>query len=200
MELNIIKSKIGQLRTAEGQVKSLIGELVIAVTDRIHEHDDVDSANAFIVALTPLNQKKVLSWFKEHGGHKIQEGILTKRIKEYSKGTTKVDPYKDAYDRYQSFKDTGLNFWQWAVQNKPTPEAQVLTLEQLAKKARKLNESMKEALEANIIDRTQALQMLLGDVMSQEDLMASLAAMVKAEAAVSQIAMAATTKGLVLGE
>ena len=65
MELNVINTKIGQLRTAEGQVKTLIAELIVAVTQRIHEHNEVDSANAFLLALTPINQKKALSFLKK---------------------------------------------------------------------------------------------------------------------------------------
>lgn len=190
MELNIIKEKIGQLRVAEGQTKALIAELVVAVVDRVHEHDDVDSANALLLALTPLNQKKVLSFFKQHCGHKIEEGILTKRLKTYVKDGVKVDPYQQASDTFDAFKGTGMSFWQWAVAVKKK-EDHAITLDEVTKKAKRAREAMAEALEAGVVDKVQAFEMLMGGVISQEDIMLVLGAMTKAEQATSQAAASA---------
>lgn len=187
MELNIINEKIGQLRVAEGQTKSLIAELIVAVTQRVHEHNEVDSANAFLLALTALNQKKVLSFFKLHCGHKIEEGILTKRRKPYVQDGVKHDPYKEASDAFDAFMQSGMNFWQWAVAKRDKEEKPV-TLDMVAKKAKAARELMSEALQSGIVDKVQAFEMLLGGVISQEDIMAVLGSMVKAEAAVSQAA------------
>lgn len=187
MELRIINEKIGQLRGAEGQVKSLIGELIVAVTERIHEHNDVDSANAFLLALTPLNQKKVRSFFKIHAGHKMEEGILTKRHKSYVKDGVKVDPYLEAHDAFDAFKQSGLNFWQWAVATK-AKEEKPITLEDVVKRATKAREAMIEGIQAGVVDKVQAFEMLTGGVLTFEDIQQVLAAMIKAEAAVTQAA------------
>lgn len=180
MELNVINTKIGQLRTAEGQVKTLIAELIVAVTQRIHEHNEVDSANAFLLALTPINQKKALSFLKEHSGHKTEEGILTKRMKDYVKDGEKVSPYTVASDKFDAFIASGMNFWQWAVMKKEKVESPI-TLDDVAKKAKKAREAMTEAIEAKVIDKVQAFEMLIGGVLSQDDVMSILASMAKAE-------------------
>jgi hypothetical protein len=188
MELKIINEKIGQLRVAEGQTKSLIAELIVAVTERIHEHNEVDSANAFMLALTPLNQKKVRSFFKAHAGHKMEEGILAKRHKAYVKDGVKVDPYQHAHDAFDAFKQSGMNFWQWAVQAK-AKEEKAITLEDVAKRATKAREAMIEGIQAGVVDKVQAFEMLTGGVLTFEDIQQVLAAMLKAEEAVTQAAV-----------
>lgn len=188
MELKIINEKIGQLRVAEGQTKSLIAELIVAVTERIHEHNEVDSANAFMLALTPLNQKKVRSFFKAHAGHKMEEGILSKRHKAFVKDGEKVDPYQQAHDAFDAFKQSGMNFWQWAVQTK-SKEEKAITLEDVAKRATKAREAMIEGIQAGVVDKVQAFEMLTGGVLTFEDIQQVLAAMLKAEEAVTQAAV-----------
>ncbi len=190
MELNIINEKIGQLRTAEGQVKSLVSELVIAVTDRVHEHNEVDSANAFLLALTPINQRKVLSFFKAHVGHKVEEGILTKRLKDYVSQGVKVDPYKEAVDKYGQFKLSGKNFWQWAVEKVEKVEKPV-TLDDIAKKAKKAREATVEGIQAGVVDKVTAFELLTGGVFTFEDIRNVLASMAKAEEAVTKAAQPA---------
>lgn len=187
MDKRIIEGKIATLRTVEGQAKALIAELVMAVTERVHEHNDVDTANSFLLALSPLNQKKVLAFFKAFVGHRVEEGILTKRLKEYIKDGVKVDPYKNASDAFDEFKTTGMNFWQWAVAKREKVETPI-TLDIVAKRAAKAREAMAEAIEAKVVDKVQAVEMLLGGVMSMDDVMQVLAAMAKAEAAVTQAA------------
>lgn len=189
MELNIIKDKIGQLRTAEGQVKTLVSELIIAVTDRIHEHDDVDSANLFLLALTPINRKKALSFLKAHSGHKVEEDILTKRRKEYIEKGEKVDPYKEAHDKFEDFKASGMDFWQWAVAKVEKVEKPV-TLDVITKRAKAARDALSEGLIAGVVDKVQAFEMLTGGVFSYEDLNMMLGVMAKAEDAVTQAAKA----------
>lgn len=187
MDKRIIEGKIATLRTAEGQVKALIAELVIAVTSRVHEHDDVDTANLFLLALSPLNQKKVLSFFKAFTGHKIEESILTKRLKDFTKDGVKTSPYQVCSDAFDAFKATNMTFWQWAVA-KRDPEDKPLTIDEVTRRAKKAREVMAEAIEKKVVDKVQAVEMLLGGVMSMDDVMQVLAAMAKAEAAVSQAA------------
>lgn len=187
MELKLINEKIGTLRTAEGQVKTLISELIIAVTERIHLHDDVSTANAFLLALTPINQKKALSFLKAFSGHKTEEGILAGRRKVYTQDGTKVDPYKECADAFEQFKATGMNFWQWAVAKRET-EDKPITLDEVTKKAKKARDAMAEALQAGVVDKVQAFEMVTGGVFSPEDMMQILAKMAGAEKAVTQAA------------
>ena len=187
MDKRIIEGKIATLRTTEGQVKALIAELVMAVVSRVHEHDDVDTANLFLLALSPLNQKKVLSFFKAFTGHKIEESILTKRLKDFTKDGVKTSPYQVCSDAFDAFKATNMTFWQWAVA-KRDPEDKPLTIDEVTRRAKKAREVMAEAIEKKVVDKVQAVEMLLGDVMSMDDVMQVLAAMAKAEAAVSQAA------------
>lgn len=184
MELAVIKTKIGQLRTAEGQVKALVSELIIAVTDRIHEHNDVDSANLFMLALTPINQKKALSFFKAHAGHKVEEGMLTKRQKDYVKDGAKVSPYTEASDKYDEFRQSGMNFWQWAVAKKDKEDKPV-TLDAIAKKAKQARELVADGLAAGVVDKVNAFELLTGGVFSFEDMQMVLKAMADAEDAVT---------------
>ena len=177
MELNTIQTKIAELRTSESRSKVLIAELVVAVTDRIHEHNEVTSANAFLLALSPLNQKKVLSFLKEFSGHKESEKILAGRKKAFTKDGVKVDPYKEAHDKFQSFKASGASFWQWCVMEKAKPAPEKLKIEDVAKKASKMREFMQEALNQNVVDKAQAFTMLLGDLMSVDEVMDVLGAL-----------------------
>lgn len=185
MDKRIIEGKIATLRTAEGQVKALIAELVIAVVDRVHGHDDVDTANLFLLALSPLNQGKVLGFFKEHVGHKVEEGILTKRLKPFIEKGVSIDPYKNASDKFDAFKESNMTFWQWAVAKKPKGSNK-LTVEAVAAKAKKARDAVCEAMNENVIDKAQAFTMLLGDVMTMEDIMSILSAMTKTQEAVDK--------------
>lgn len=192
MELNVIKQKIGELRANESGAKALIAELVVATVDRIHEHNEVDSANNFLLALSPLNKKKVESFLKKHSGHKFEQGMLGKRAKDYIKDGKIVSAYTECKDAFDAFKGSGMDFWQWVnLKNKASKDESV-TLDVITKRTKKAVDAIKEGLEIGIIDRTMALQLLIGDVMSQDDLMQGLSAMFKAEAAVSKVAMAAT--------
>lgn len=187
MELKLINEKIGNLRTAEGQVKSLVSELIIAVTERIHLHDDVTTANAFLLALTPINQKKAVSFLKAFSGHKIEEGILSTRRKVYVDKGEKIDPYKEASDAFEQFKATGMNFWQWAVASKKKEET-VITLDEVTKKAKKARDAMAEAIQAGVVNKVQAFELVTGGVFSQQDMMEILRHMAQAEQAVTQTA------------
>lgn len=180
MEKSVVLEKIGTLRTVEGQAKSLIAELIVAVVERVHEHNDVDTANAFLLALSPINQKKAQAFFREHVGHKFEEGIITKRMKPFVKDGVKVDPYMNASDKFDAFKLTGLSFWQWAVLKKPKADDK-LTVEAVAAKAKKARDVIAEALNENVIDKAQAFTMMLGDVMTIDDVMQILGAMAKAQ-------------------
>lgn len=192
MEINVIKTKIGQLRDAERNVKSLLGELVPVVTARIHDHQDVDSANLLVLALTPINQKKVLSFFKQFSGHHIKEDVVTKRIKPFNKGDETIDGYQVAKDAWDTFVESGMNFWQWAVLKAERPESTEIDMDKLRKQVDSVTKKVKKALDAGAIDTTTAIQMLTSGLMTQDDLMKGLSAMFKAEAAVSQVAHAAT--------
>ena len=193
MELNVIKEKIGQLRTAEGQAKTLIAELIVAVTERIHEHNDVDSANSFLTSLSALNQKRALSFLKLHAGHKTEQGVLTKRKPSYVENGVKIDPYQEAHDKFGKFKDSGLSFWQWAVLPANKVDKPV-TLDELSKKAAKLRESMQEGMEKRVVDKVQAFELLTGGLFSFEDMQQVLAAMANAEDALTQAAKASLGK------
>lgn len=186
MELSVIQSKISELRKSESTSKALIQELVVAVVDRVHKHDDVTSINTFIVALSDLNRKKVLAFAKKFTGHKEDEGIITGRRKDFKdKNDVTVRPYQEAKDAWDSFLESGLNFWQWCALD-AVKEAKPITIESLQKKSKALEKQMKEALEAGIIDRTGAVQMLVGNIMTQQDMMAVLGAMIRAEEAVTK--------------
>lgn len=187
MELTVINSKIAELRGAEGTVKTLVAELALAVAGRVHEHNDVDSANAFLLALTPINQKKAIAFLKEHTGHKVEEGILTKRLKDYVSNGVKVSPYAAAVIKYEAFVASGMNFWQWAVAKKDKIEDPI-TLDKAAKLAKKAREYMAEAMQAGVLDKVQAFEMLIGGVMSQDDVLNILASMTKAEDAMTKAA------------
>ena len=187
MELTVINSKIAELRGAEGTVKTLVSELALAVAARVHEHNDVDSANAFLLALTPINQKKALAFLKEHTGHKVEEGILTKRLKDYVRDGEKVSPYTDASNKFDAFIASGMNFWQWAVAKKDKVEDEV-TLDKALKLAKKAREYMLEAMQAGKVDKVQAFEALIGGVMSQDDVLNILASMTKAEDAMTKAA------------
>lgn len=187
MELTVINQKIAELRVNESAVKSLIAELILAVCDRVHAHNEVDSANAFILALTPVNQKKAITFLAQHTGHKVEEGILTRRVKDYVKDGVKHSPYVEAKDRYEQFVLSGMNFWQWAVAKKEKTE-DVITLDAVMKKAKRARESMADALEAGVVDKVQAFEMLIGGVMSQDDVLNILASMTKAEDAMTKAA------------
>jgi hypothetical protein len=190
MELAVIKQKIGQLRTAEGQVKALISELIVAVVQRVHDHNDVDSANNFLLALTPINQKKCMAFIKEFTGHSTAEGIVTTRRKSYIKDGEKVDPYQEAFDKFESFKASNMNFWQWAVLKKE-PKDETVTIEDVQRAAKKANKVMAQAMQQGIVDKTAAIQMLVGNLMTQDDVMLVLQAMIKAEEAVTKASIEA---------
>lgn len=187
MELKDIQAKIAELRSSEARSKHLIAELIVAVTERIHEHNEVTSANTFLLALSPLNQKKALAFFREFSGHKEQEKILAGRKKEYTKDGVKVNPYQEAHDKFEAFKQSGMNFWQWCVMEKPKDD-KPLTAGDVEKAAKKANEKMQEALRLGLIDKVRAFELLLGGVMSQEDMMMVLQSMIKAEDTVTQAA------------
>lgn len=186
MELVTIQAKTVELRNAEGTVKSLIAELIVAVTQRIHAFDDIDSANAFLVALSPMNHKKALQFMVQHGGHKIAEGVLGKRLKDYMSDGVKVTPYLTAKDTFEKFADSGMNFWQWAVTKIKKVEKDV-TLDDLVKQAKKARDALAEGIEAGVIDKVTAFEMLTGGVFSQDDMMNILQVMARAEAAVGNI-------------
>ena len=191
MELTVINTKIAELRGAEGTVKTLVSELIVAVSARVHEHNDVDSANAFLLALTPINQKKAIAFLKEHTGHKVEEGILTKRLKDYVRDGEKVSPYTDASNKFDAFIASGMNFWQWAVAKKDKVEDEV-TMDKALKLAKKAREYMLEAMQAGKVDKVQAFEALIGGVMSQDDVLNILAAMAKTEDAMTKAAKEAT--------
>lgn len=192
MELKVIQEKIAELRGTESRSKTLISELAIAVVDRIHEHDEVTSANSFLLALSPLNQKKMLSFFRQHSGHKESEGVLAGRQKDFTdKNQQKRMPYKEAHDKFQAFKASGATFWQWCVMEKPKEE-KPLDMGAVEKAAKKANEAMAQAIKLGLVSHHRAVELLLGGVMSQQDIMASLDMMIKAdEAGAKAIAEAA---------
>lgn len=189
MELKEIQAKTAELRANESRSKVLIAELVIATVERIHDHNEVTSANNFLLALSPLNQKKVLKFLREFSGHKESEGILAGRKKSYTKDSVKIDPYQEAHDKFDAFKQSGMNFWQWIVQEKAKPVQEKLKIEDVAKKATKLRELMQEAMAQGVVDKTQVVTMLLGDLLSVDDVMNALAQMAQmAEDAVNKAA------------
>ena len=101
-------------------------------------------------------------------------------MKDYVKDGEKVSPYTVASDKFDAFIASGMNFWQWAVMKKEKVESPI-TLDDVAKKAKKAREAMTEAIEAKVIDKVQAFEMLIGGVLSQDDVMSILASMAKAE-------------------
>lgn len=187
MELTVINQKIAQLRANESSSKALIAELIIAVAQRVHEHNDVDSANSFLLALTPVTQKKALSFLKQHVGHKVEENIFTKRLKDYVSNGTKHSPYQEARDAFDKFVASGMNFWQWAVAKKEKAD-DVVSLDKATKLAKRAREYMAEAIQSGVLDKVQAFELLIGGVMSQDDVLNILAAMSKAEDAMTKAA------------
>lgn len=170
MELNVIKTKIAELRTSEATTKTLVSELAVAVIDRIHQHNDVDSANAFILALSPVNQKKMLEYMAAFSGHVESEGVLGKRKKERTIDGVAVDGYVKCKDAWEAHKLLGMNFWQWVVTKKPKVEvvADLDSVQKAAKKARKLAE---EAIKAGAVTKFQAFTALTDGLFSVDDVL-----------------------------
>ena len=197
MELQQIQAGIVQLRKNEAESKGLISSLALATVERVHQHNDVTSANSFIVALSPLNQKKVQKFMEAFTGHKMAEGVIGGRKKDYKKGEETVRPYQTAADAFKAFVETGMDFWQWAVMDSASKPEKPLDMAKLQKAAAKLHKMIGEAQAAGIIDTTATVQLLLGEVpLSQGEVLAALGAMAKAKTAIDNAENQAEAKAV----
>ena len=139
-ELNIIKQSIATLRDNERTSKELITVLAVETMQRLHEHDDVDTLNLFILALSDANRKMVVSFTKHFAGHKIGEDTVGRRVKPFLRDGETVDAYQVAKDAFATWCESGQNIWQWAFSKKETVEKPVDIAklgEQFRKKAQK---------------------------------------------------------------
>lgn len=163
-----IRTDIATLRTNEAISKQLIGTLATEVVQRIHEHDDVDTANAFVVALSEANKRMVEGFFKAFSGHRIGEGVLGKRIKPFEdKGGVKVDEYAKAKEAFDSFVESGLTIWQWAfTKREADPDAVV----DMAKAAKAFHAKAKKAIKQGQ-SRLQILTLAIGETFTVEEVM-----------------------------
>ena len=161
-----IRSDIATLRNNESASKAIITNLAPEIVARIHEHDDVDTANRFIVALSDANKHMVLKFLKEFSGHRIGEGVLGKRSKDYTgKDGAKVTPYQDAKDAFDSFVESGLTIWQWAFTKKEAnPDAPV----DLEKASKAFHRKAKKAIEQGQ-SRLQVLTLAIGETFTIEE-------------------------------
>lgn len=143
--IEAIRADILNLRNSESASKAIITNLAPEIMARIHEHQDVDTANRFILALSDANRKMVLHFMKEFSGHRIGEGVLGKRAKDYTndKGEA-MTPYQKAKDAFDSFVESGATIWQWAfVKKEANPDAPV----DLSKAATAFHRKAKKAIE-----------------------------------------------------
>lgn len=189
-ELAVIKASIATLRDNERTSKELITVLAVETIQRVHEHNDVDTVNSFLLALSEANKRMMLKFAKAFAGHKIGEGLLGKRIKPFEKDGQTTDAYQQAKDVFDGFIDSGMTIWQWAftereVEAKPVDIAKIG--EQFRKKAKK---AMQDGA-----SKLQVFEAATGGLFSAADMLLMLQAMVNAEeAATATLAKAAAPK------
>lgn len=174
-----IRADIATLSANERTSRALIIALAPEVVQRIHTHDDIDSANRFLVALSEANQKMVKMYYENFAGHSFGEGVLGKRRVDYTdKDGNKVTPFTNAVDAFNTHKESGLNIFQWAFQKKDIVEAPV----DLAKAAKAWQGKAKKAIKQGAA-RPAVLQAALGDLFSIEEVLNILGELSKAQAA-----------------
>lgn len=161
-----IRTDIATLKTHESSAKAIITNLAPEILQRIHEHDDVDTANRFVLALSDANRQMVLRFIKEFSGHRIGEGVVGKRSKDYTdKDGRKATPYQDAKDAFDSFVESGMTIWQWAFTKKEaSPDAPV----DMDKASKAFHRKAKKAIEQGQ-SRLQVLSMAIGDTFTIEE-------------------------------
>lgn len=174
-----IRGDITTLRTNESISKQLITVLAVETVQRIHEHNDVDTANLFMLALSDANRKMFTTFVKEFSGHRIGEGVIGKRAKPYqNKDGETVDAYTTAKDSFSSFLESGMTIWQWAFAKKEQDPDAVVDMEKAAKA---FHAKAKKAIKQGQ-SRLQILTLAIGETFTVEEVMNLLGSLTKEQA------------------
>lgn len=177
-ELNIIKESIAKLRGNERESKELIAVLAIECVQRLHQHNDTDTLNQFVLACSPANQKMVLKFAKEFTGHKIGEGTIGKRTKPFTKDNVVHDAYQKAKDAFDNFVLSGMNIWQWAFQEREHEEKPV----DIKKLGEQFQKKAQKAIDSGV-SKLAVFEAATGGLFTADDMFMMLQAMMDAEAA-----------------
>lgn len=187
-ELNIIKESIVALRDNERNSKALITVLAVETIERLHQHNDTDTMNSFILACSDANQRMILRFAKAFTGHRIGEGMVGKRAKPFTKDGVVVDDYTKAKDAFANFVQSGMTVWQWAFQERETVEKPV----DIAKVGEQFRKKAKKAIEAGASKLT-VFEAATGGLFSAHDMLHMLQAMLSAEEAATAVMKKAAT-------
>lgn len=171
-----IRADIQSLATNERTSKALIIALAPEVVSRIHLHDDVDTANRFLLALSEANQKMVARFYAKFSGHRFGEGILGKRLPDFTNKDGKQQPFVKAVNAFNEFVESGMNIFQWAFATRDQ-EAKPIDLNKVGQQWQK---KAKKAIEEGA-SKQSVLQAALGDLFSVDEVLNILGQLAQAE-------------------
>lgn len=187
-ELTIIKESIVQLRDNERNSKALITVLAVETMERLHQHNDVDTLNSFVLACSDANQRMVLKFAKAMTGHRIGEGMVGKRVKAFTKDGVTVDEYAKCKGAFENFVQSGMTIWQWAFQEREQVEKPV----DIRKVGEQFQKKAKKAIEAGA-SKLDVFEAATGGLFTAEDMLLMLQAMLSAEQAATAVMKKAAT-------
>lgn len=148
------------LRRAERVSKETIKELSRSVLEALHITGDIQYVNTFIGALSPMNKKTAVLYFKEFSGFKHDDalGLFTSKAKK---------KYDDAHAASLEFlADPHNNLWTWAERN--------IEMEKKEFDAERLNKMAKQLIDKatkNDFKQSDVLKALLANGMTLDTML-----------------------------
>ena len=158
--------KLKTLDKAEKVTKEIVKEMSRDLLHITYENQDIGFINRFINALTPMNRKTAILFFKEFSGftwNKDEVSFITKDKKNWEKTVAKGT---------EALEDPHFNLWTWAEKN---VEVEVKPLD-LSKITVFVQNALKKA-EAQGISKADVFKAMMAGGLSAEEIVDMLAAM-----------------------